>query len=128
MLYPSVRARALAVFRVRVSGVGHISARGPAIIAPNHKHLLDPFFVAIVTRRHVRPMAKAELFGGPLAWLLPRLGAFPVRRGGADAQALATARSILSSGGVVVVFAKGTRVQEPDQQEHARGSRYQNRA
>jgi 1-acyl-sn-glycerol-3-phosphate acyltransferase len=118
VLYLSVRACAMVLlrlwFRLRVSGVDHIPARGPAIIAPNHKNFLDPFFVAIVTRRHVRYMAKVELFGGPLAWLLPRLGAFPVRRGAADAEALATARSILSSGGVVVVFAEGTRVQEPD--------------
>jgi 1-acyl-sn-glycerol-3-phosphate acyltransferase len=118
VLYLSVRACAMVLlrlwFRLRVSGVDNIPARGPAIIAPNHKNFLDPFFVAIVTRRHVRYMAKVELFGGPLAWLLPRLGAFPVRRGGADAEALATARSILSSGGVVVVFAEGTRVQEPD--------------
>jgi len=118
VLYPSVRACAMVVlrlwFRLRVSGVAHIPAHGPAIIAPNHKNLLDPFFVAIVTRRHVRFMAKVELFRGPLAWLLPRLGAFPVRRGGADAEALATARSILSAGGAVVVFAEGTRVQEAD--------------
>jgi 1-acyl-sn-glycerol-3-phosphate acyltransferase len=118
VLYPSVRACAMVVlrlwFRLRVSGVDHIPAQGPAIIAPNHKNLLDPFFVAIVTRRHVRFMAKVELFRGPLAWLLPRLGAFPVRRGGADAEALATARSILSAGGAVVVFAEGTRVQEAD--------------
>jgi 1-acyl-sn-glycerol-3-phosphate acyltransferase len=99
---------------LRVSGVDHIPARGPAVIAPNHKNLLDPFFVAIITPRHVRYMAKAELFRGPLAWLLPPLGAFPVRRGGAAAEALATARSSLSSGGVVAVFAEGTRVQEPD--------------
>jgi 1-acyl-sn-glycerol-3-phosphate acyltransferase len=118
VLYPSVRACAMVVlrlwFRLRVSGVDHIPAHGPAIIAPNHKNLLDPFFVAIVTRRHVRFMAKVELFRGPLAWLLPRLGAFPVRRGGADAEALATARSILSAGGAVVVFAEGTRVKEAD--------------
>jgi 1-acyl-sn-glycerol-3-phosphate acyltransferase len=117
VLYRSVRACAMVVlrlwFRMRVSGVEHVPAGGPAIIAPNHKNLLDPFFVAIVTRRHVRYMAKVELFEGPLAWLLPRLGAFPVRRGGADAEALATARSILSSGGVVVLFAEGTRVEDP---------------
>jgi 1-acyl-sn-glycerol-3-phosphate acyltransferase len=118
VLYRLVRACAMVVlglwFRVRVSGVDHVPAGGPAIIAPNHKNLLDPCFIAIATRRDVRYMAKVELFGGPLGWLLVRLGAFPVRRGGADAGALSTARSILSSGGVVVVFAEGTRVPEPD--------------
>jgi 1-acyl-sn-glycerol-3-phosphate acyltransferase len=59
-------------------------------------------------------MAKVELFKGPLAWLLPRLGAFPVRRGEADAEALTTARAILGSGGLVVVFPEGTRVEQPD--------------
>jgi 1-acyl-sn-glycerol-3-phosphate acyltransferase len=117
-LYPFVRALASAVlrtwFRVRVAGTRHIPERGPVILAPNHKNFLDPFFIGIVIRRHVRYMAKIELFKGPLAWLLPRLGAFPVRRGASDAQALDTARTILSQGGLVVVFPEGTRVAEPD--------------
>ena len=117
-LYSFVRLLTVAIlrlwFRVRVSGVEHIPAKGAVIIAPNHKNFLDAFFIGIATRRHVRYMAKVELFKGPLAWLFPRLGAFPVRRGEADAEALATARAILGSGGLVVVFPEGTRVEEPD--------------
>jgi 1-acyl-sn-glycerol-3-phosphate acyltransferase len=105
-------------FRVRVSGTEHIPAGGAAIIAPNHKSLLDPFFVGMATRRHVRYMAKTELFKGPLGWLLLRLGAFPVRRGEADADALQTAVLILEGGGLVVVFPEGTRIEDP----HALGS------
>ncbi len=101
-------------FRLRVTGAEHIPLDGAAIIAPNHKSLLDPFFVALATRRHVRHMAKTELFSGPLGWLLPRLGAFPVRRGEADAEAIETARLILEQGGLLVVFPEGTRVEEPD--------------
>jgi 1-acyl-sn-glycerol-3-phosphate acyltransferase len=101
-------------FRVRVSGADHIPEQGAAIIAPNHKNFLDPFFFGLATRRHVRYMAKVELFKGPLAWLFSRLGAFPVRRGEADEEALATARSILADGGLVVVFPEGTRVEEAD--------------
>jgi 1-acyl-sn-glycerol-3-phosphate acyltransferase len=59
-------------------------------------------------------MAKTEIFRGPLAWLLVRLGAFPVRRGEADAEAMQTARAILEQGGVVVLFPEGTRVEDPD--------------
>ena len=59
-------------------------------------------------------MAKATLFRGPFGWLLVRLGAFPVRRGEGDDEALMTARAILREGGVVVVFPEGTRVDEPD--------------
>ena len=101
-------------FRVRIGGADRIPARGPAIIAPNHKNFLDPFFVGIATPRPVRYMAKAGLLKGPLGWLLTRLGAFPVRRGEADADALATARAILAGGGLVVLFPEGTRVEAAD--------------
>ena len=101
-------------FRVRVSGAEHVPAEGAAIIAPNHKSFLDAFFVGLGTRRRVRFMAKEELFRGPLGWLFARLGAFPVRRGKADADALETAQSILAEGGVLVLFPEGTRVQETD--------------
>jgi 1-acyl-sn-glycerol-3-phosphate acyltransferase len=117
-LYAIVRLLAIALlrgwFRVRVSGAEHIPAEGPVIVAPNHKNFLDAFFIGIATHRHVRYMAKVELFKGPLTWLFPRLGAFPVRRGEADENALETSRAILSAGGVVVVFPEGTRVEQPD--------------
>jgi len=99
---------------VRVAGADRIPTQGPAIIAPNHKNFLDSFFVGIATRRHVRYMAKAGLLKGPSGWLLLRLGAFPVRRGERDAEALDTARAILADGGLVVLFPEGTRVEEPD--------------
>ena len=101
-------------FRVRIRGNEHIPAAGAAILAPNHKNFLDPFFVGIATRRHVRYMAKIELLKGPLGWVLTRLGAFPVRRGEADSEALKTAHTILQQGGMVVVFPEGTRVEVPD--------------
>jgi 1-acyl-sn-glycerol-3-phosphate acyltransferase len=101
-------------FRMKVEGRELVPSQGPAIIAPNHKNFLDPFFIGIALRRHVRYMAKAELMKGRLGWLLLRLGAFPVRRGAADAEAMESARSILAGGGLVVVFPEGTRVEAPD--------------
>lgn len=98
--------------RLHVTGRQHVPKDGAAILAPNHKSFLDPFFIAVGARRHVRYMAKTELFRGPLAGLLPRLGAFPVRRGEADAEAIATAKAILAQGGIVVVFPEGTRVDD----------------
>ena len=98
--------------RLHVKGADQIPAEGAVIVAPNHKSFLDAFFVGLGIRRHVRFMAKVELFKGPLGRLFPRLGAFPVRRGEADAEALETARVILEGGGVVVVFPEGTRVDE----------------
>ena len=101
-------------FRVRASGLEHVPTEGAAIVAPNHKSFLDPFFVGLAVRRRVRFMAKVEMFRGPLCPLLVGLGAFPVRRGEADAEAVETARAILRAGGLVVVFPEGTRVDEPD--------------
>jgi 1-acyl-sn-glycerol-3-phosphate acyltransferase len=117
-LYAIVRVLASLVlqswFRLHVSGAEHVPERGAALVAANHKSILDPFFLGVATRRPLRYMAKAELFKPPLGWLVTRLGAFPVRRGEADAGALATARAILDDGGVIVVFPEGTRVDEPD--------------
>ena len=117
-LYAVIRALTRSVlrtwFRVRVSGAEHIPAHGGVIVAPNHKNFLDPFFIGIVARRHVRFMAKIELFKGPLAWLFLRLGAFPIRRGESDTEALDTAAAILRAGGLVVVFPEGTRVEQAD--------------
>ncbi len=118
LLYAFGRLLAAAVlrswFRVRVSGAQEIPIDGPVILAPNHKNVLDPFFIGTATRRRVRFMAKAELFRGPLSWLFLRLGAFPVRRGQSDAEALDTAATILREGGIVVLFPEGTRVEQPD--------------
>jgi 1-acyl-sn-glycerol-3-phosphate acyltransferase len=91
----------------------NIPAQGAAIIAANHKSFLDAFFIRLSTHRHVRFMGKTELFRGPLGWLFLRLGAFPVRRGEADADAMETAQLILEQGGLVVIFPEGTRVDDP---------------
>jgi 1-acyl-sn-glycerol-3-phosphate acyltransferase len=100
-------------FGLRATGREHVPAQGAVIIACNHKSFLDPFFIGIALRRDLRFMAKQELFGGPLGWLLSRLGAFPVRRGAADAVAMRTARAILAQGGALVMFPEGTRVGDP---------------
>jgi 1-acyl-sn-glycerol-3-phosphate acyltransferase len=69
-LYAFVRALATIFlrgwFRFRATGIEHVPAEGPAIVAPNHKNFLDPFFIGLALHRHVRFMAKVELFRGPL--------------------------------------------------------------
>jgi 1-acyl-sn-glycerol-3-phosphate acyltransferase len=102
-------------FRMRISGAEHIPREGAAIIAPNHKSFWDSFFIGVCTRRHLRFMGKTELFEGPKGRLLVRLGAFPVRRGQSDEDALETARTILRQGGLLALFPEGTRVRDPDE-------------
>lgn len=100
-------------FRLRITGSEHIPRAGAAIIAPNHKSFFDSFFICAASRRHMRFMAKSELLEGSKGWLLLRLGAFPVRRGGADEEALETAREILRQGGLLQLFPEGTRIPNP---------------
>jgi 1-acyl-sn-glycerol-3-phosphate acyltransferase len=107
-------------FRMHVSGAEHIPKSGPAIVAPNHKSFWDSFFIAVCTRRHVRYMAKTELIEARYGRLLVRLGAFPVRRGRSDADALETARVILEHEGLLALFPEGTRVRDPEELGHPR--------
>jgi 1-acyl-sn-glycerol-3-phosphate acyltransferase len=107
-------------FRMHVSGSDCIPAEGPAIVAPNHKSFWDSFFIAVCTRRHVRFMAKTELIEARYGRLLVRLGAFPVRRGQADEEALETARIVLRQGGLLALFPEGTRIRDPDELGHPR--------
>jgi 1-acyl-sn-glycerol-3-phosphate acyltransferase len=101
-------------FGLRTTGVDRIPDDGPVVIAPNHKSFWDAFFVGVAAPRHVRFMGKTELFEGRLGPLFVRLGAFPVRRGAADDDALDTARVILRQGGVLALFPEGTRIRDPD--------------
>ena len=117
-LYATVRALIVPFmrlyFRMHIAGAEHIPAEGPAIIAPNHKSFYDSFFIAACTRRPLRFMAKSELIDARYGRLLVRLGAFPVRRGRSDAEALETARTILRQGGLLALFPEGTRVRDPE--------------
>jgi 1-acyl-sn-glycerol-3-phosphate acyltransferase len=105
-------------FRMHVSGAEHVPAEGAAIVAPNHKSFWDSFFIGVCTRRHLRFMAKTELIEARYGRLLVRLGAFPVRRGAADDDALETARTVLRQGGLLALFPEGTRIRDPDELGH----------
>jgi 1-acyl-sn-glycerol-3-phosphate acyltransferase len=105
---------------MHVAGVEKVPADGAAIVAPNHKSFWDSFFIGVCVRRHLRFMGKTELFEGPWGRLLVKLGAFPVRRGQADEDALETAREILRQGGLLALFPEGTRVRDPERLGHPR--------
>jgi len=97
----------------RLSRIGreHIPETGGVILASNHRSFLDPFIIGLMTRRPVYYVAKEELFKHRLfAWFISSLGAFPVRRGAADAEMVETAKAILARGGVLLIFPEGTRI------------------
>lgn len=97
-------------FRRRIEGLENIPAQGGCLIAVNHLSYADPLLVGLACPRPVHFMAKAELFRVPLLKsILPRLHAFPVRRGAADRQAIRKALELLQNGAVLGVFPEGTR-------------------
>lgn len=105
-----VRLLLLAAFGFRLEGRDREPPSGPLIIVCNHVSDLDPLIIGASLRRRVHFMAKVELFRPPLLrWWITACGAFPVRRGEADRQALRTARAILERGGALVMFPEGTR-------------------
>jgi 1-acyl-sn-glycerol-3-phosphate acyltransferase len=101
-------------FRVHIAGAENIPKDGAAVIVPNHKSFMDSFFIALATKRHLRFMGKSELFEGIWGRPFVALGAFPVRRGESDQDALETARTILRQGELLALFPEGTRVREPE--------------
>jgi 1-acyl-sn-glycerol-3-phosphate acyltransferase len=108
------------VFRLRASGREHVPAEGGFVLAANHWSNLDPWPLGLplFPRRYLRFMAKSELFWFPLSPIITAGGAFPVRRGESDLQAIATAVELCREGHVVVMFPEGTRRRKGLRKKH----------
>jgi glycerol-3-phosphate dehydrogenase (NAD(P)+) len=105
-----LKAGILAYFRLRRLGREHIPSDG-VILAANHRSFLDPFAIGCCLPRPIYFMAKRELFRNPIiGWFLNCMGAFPVRRGEADEESVATSLALLERGQAVVIFPEGTRI------------------
>lgn len=86
--------------------------RGGVIIASNHVSSADPAMMAsAIYPRSPRYMAKIELFQKEpiIGYLFALSGAFPVRRGAADRQAIREAERLLSEGAALGMFPEGHR-------------------
>src|SRR3954452_19367817 len=98
------------VFRMKVRGLENVPAQGGAIVAPTHRSNFDSVVVGVALDRHLRFMAKAELYRfRPFAWLLRSAGAFKVERGKSDIAAVQQAIELARGGELVCVFPEGTR-------------------
>lgn len=98
------------IYRFDIKGLEHFPKTGGVLICSNHIDALDPPVVGITAPRPVHFMAKEELFQMPiLKPLLPKLNAFPVKRGLSDREALRKALALLKNGDVMGLFPEGTR-------------------
>jgi len=99
------------LFRLRAEGVENVPREGGFVLAANHLSNFDPWPLGIplFPKRYLRFMAKSELFWWPLGPLISSGGAFQVRRGQADIEAINKAVELVREGQVVVMFPHGTR-------------------
>jgi 1-acyl-sn-glycerol-3-phosphate acyltransferase len=104
--WPVVRG----LYRLRTRGLEHVP-EGGFVLAANHTSNFDPWPLGIpfLPKRQLRFMAKAELFNPVFSPILRAGGAFKVRRGEGDLEAMRTAAELARAGEIVVMFPEGTR-------------------
>ena len=98
------------LYRLRATGLEHLP-EGGFVLAANHTSNFDPWPLGmpLFPRRQLRFMAKSELFNPLLSPLLRAAGAFKVRRGEGDLEAMRLAGELVREGEIVVMFPEGTR-------------------
>ena len=113
ILYDMIRYAIIIIFaiiaRVRLCGRYNVPSKGPFIIAANHLSWVDVPLIPAYLPLKVVYMAKEETFYSKVGWLVRFLGAFPVKRGEGDRQAIRAADEQLKAGRVLVIFPEGTR-------------------
>jgi len=109
---PTVGAILRALAPLRVYGSERVPASGGVVLALNHFSWLDPPAFGAACPRNIRYLAKIELhrvkFVGPL---IRSFGAFAVRRGESDRDAVRLMRQCVQEGDVLGLFVEGTRQQ-----------------
>jgi 1-acyl-sn-glycerol-3-phosphate acyltransferase len=108
------------VFRERWQGRERLPAEGGYVLAANHLSNFDPWplGMALFPKRYLRFMGKSELFWFPLGPFISACGAFPVRRGQHDLEAVETAIRLCREGHIVVMFPEGTRREKGLRKRH----------
>jgi len=98
------------LFRGQTNGISNVPSTGGVVVVSNHGSHLDPPIIGHALGRPVAFMAKSELFRVPiLASIISACGAYPVKRGAGDREALRTASKKLIEGWATGVFLDGTR-------------------
>ena len=98
------------LFRGQTLGISNLPKTGGVVVVSNHGSHLDPPILGHALGRPVAFMAKSELFRVPfLSFIISACGAYPVKRGAGDREALRIASKRLIDGWATGVFLDGTR-------------------
>jgi 1-acyl-sn-glycerol-3-phosphate acyltransferase len=97
--------------RLEVSGLEHLPAEGPVLLAGNHDSYWDPVAVGVAAlpRRQIQALAKNTLWKPGLGPILDGMGQIPIERGKGDAHAMDRAVEALRAGACIGIFPEGTR-------------------
>jgi len=96
--------------RLRVYGRERVPMDGGLVVASNHFSWIDPPVLGAAIPRTLYFMAKVEAHRVPgLGQLMRSFGAFSVRRGESDREAVRTMRQLVRDGHALGLFAEGTR-------------------
>jgi 1-acyl-sn-glycerol-3-phosphate acyltransferase len=107
---PTLGAVLRALAPLRVYGSERVPATGGVVLALNHFSWLDPPAFGAACPRNVRYMAKIELHRVKLIGPFIRsFGAFSVRRGESDREAVRLMRQCVQDGDALGLFVEGTR-------------------
>jgi 1-acyl-sn-glycerol-3-phosphate acyltransferase len=109
------------VYRIEARGLENLPHDRGFVLAANHTSNFDPWVLGLplFPQRFLRFMAKSELFWWPLGPIVHGAGAFKVRRGTGDVEAIETAVELVRGGDVVVMFPEGTRQRKGLVKKHA---------
>jgi 1-acyl-sn-glycerol-3-phosphate acyltransferase len=95
---------------LRNYGVERVPRSGGVVLALNHFSWLDPPVFGEMSPRPIYYMAKIEAHRVPaLGQLIRAFGAFSVRRGESDREAVRLMRTVVRDGNALGLFAEGTR-------------------
>ena len=113
------------LFRVRVTGLEHVPAKGPTLLAFNHVSALDgPVLAIAFTARTGRPpcfLVAAEFFRKRfIGWVLRTFEQIPIHRGQGDGAALDAALDALRAGAVIAIAPEGTVNTDPEHLQRIR--------
>lgn len=98
------------VYRLKVTGKDKRVKKGAVIFCGNHRTYLDPPLIVVTAGRHVRFLAKEELYKNKfLAFLGWAFDAVAVKRDNKDITALKTTLKGLKSNEAFAMFPEGTR-------------------